>query len=121
MAPKKRLAPAAAAAEPPNKRSRPKRGQALNSESPTPDTRDPALLAAMLDGLSARMDEMNSDRAAEPAVNSSNRPLSPRLADCILFSEAGVDHDSRRPSTGYGHSQGSPAQFSLTSWPRNTF
>lgn len=90
MPPKKRPAPpkgAAASAEPPNKRGRPKRGAAAANEyapSPAPEAADPAMLAAMFDTLSTRVDEMTNDTAAELANFDENLQANTRRLDDLF-------------------------------------
>ena len=92
MPPKKRPAPAkgaAAAAEPPNKRNtRPKRGAAAANgfapEPPAPDATNPATLAVMFDTLSTRVDELNTDTAAELANFDENLQANTRRLDDLF-------------------------------------
>ena len=95
MPPKKRPAPAkgaAALAEPLNKRRQPKRGAATaNSFAPQPtgsETHakppDSATLAAMFDSLSTRVDEMNSDTAAELSNFDENLQANTRRLDDLV-------------------------------------
>ena len=91
MPPKKRPAPAtgaAAAAGPLNKRTRPKRGAATANnfapEPPAPDAPDAATLSIMFDSLSTRVDEMNTDTAAELANFDENLQANTRRLDDLF-------------------------------------
>ena len=91
MPPKKRPAPAkgaAAVAELPNKRTRPKRGAAVANgfapEPPAPDATNPTTLAVMFDSLSIRVDEMNTDTTAELANFDENLQANTRRLDDLF-------------------------------------
>jgi hypothetical protein len=95
MPPKKRPAPAkeaAATAEPVNKCIRPKRGAATaNGFVPEPsasDAPDAATLSVMFVSFSTRVDEMNTDTAAELANFDENLQANTRrLEDLVVMLE----------------------------------
>jgi hypothetical protein len=91
MPPKKRPVPdkgAAARAEPLSKRKQPKRGAAAANgfapEPPDSETPDSATLAVMFNSLSTRVDEMNTDTAAELANFDENLQANTRRLDDLV-------------------------------------
>ena len=131
MPPKKRPAPAkgaAAAAEPPSKQARPKRGTAVaNNFAPDPSAQvpvDPATPAVTLNSLSTRMDEMNADTAAEMATLDETLQANTRRLD-DLFAMLQKIQQTLPPAgapatmggTGLGSYQSGTAQNPVTMQP----